>query len=72
MSLEGLWMWFQEQATILMFLIMTAMLVIAAWRRAWIGAVGSLLGMSLFLAFIINPDLLESVSAWFTGLLNIG
>lgn len=70
-TLKGFSDWFLEQAKYALFIILAVVLISALVKRAWIFAVGALLGLAIVGVFITNPDAIMSISEWLGGLLNI-
>jgi len=71
-SLRGFYTWFSDQVKWALFIVLLALLIVAIVKRAWIYAVGVLVGLALIGIFILNPEALLGISEWLGDLLNIG
>lgn len=72
MSLSELFTWFSTEVKWAMFIVLLVLLIVTAFKRAWVAMVGVILGLAFIGIFIVNPDVILSLSDWLAGLLSIG
>ena len=72
MSLEGLFTWFSAEIKWALFIVLLGLMIVTAFKRAWIAMIGILVGMAFIGIFIVNPETLITLSEWLSGLLGIG
>ncbi|GLY12703.1 hypothetical protein [Pseudobacillus badius] len=72
MSLSGLYTWFSQEVKWALFIILLILLIVTAFKRAWIAMVGVLVGMAFIGMFIVKPDLIITLAQWLTGKLGMG
>lgn len=72
MSLESLFDWFKEQVQIVLLAVLIIALIVTGAKRAWIAMIGALVGIAFIGVFVFNPDLIQNVSEWMAGKLDIG
>lgn len=72
MSLESLFDWFKEQVQIVLLAVLIIALIVTGAKRAWIAMIGALVGIAFIGVFVFNPDLIQNVSKWMAGKLDIG
>ena len=70
-DLKDFYDWFSSQVKWVLFIVLLGLLIVAIVKRAWLYAVGVLIGLSLIGIFILNPEALLGLSEWLGGLLNI-
>lgn len=70
-GLNDFWTWFKKQAEIVLFIVLLVLLIAAIIKRAWVSAIGILIGLSLIGIFILEPKALLNLSEWLGGLLGI-
>lgn len=70
-GLSGLYEWIKEQAKIILFIILIGLLVVTIVKRAWVSAVGVLVGMALVGVFITNPEYITNLSSWLAEKLSL-
>ncbi|MFS0890949.1 hypothetical protein [Peribacillus frigoritolerans] len=71
MDLGGLFEWFQQQAQYVVYTILIIVLISCVWKRAWILAVISMLGIGFVTIFVINPEIIESLAGWIADKVNL-
>lgn len=71
-SLKGFFDWFKQQAEIVLFIILLALLIVTIVRRAWVQALGILVGLMLLGIFIWKPSIIMNLSKWLAGKLSLG
>lgn len=72
MSLAGLFDWFSNEIKIALFIVLFIVLIVTAFKRAWIAMIGSIVGLAFIGMFIVEPELLTNVSEWLTDKLAVG
>lgn len=72
MSLEGIFQWFSEQVQYILLFVLFIVLLAAAYKRAWLTMIGSLIGLAFIGIFVVNPEVLLSLSEWLGGQLDLG
>ncbi|GGA56287.1 hypothetical protein GCM10007416_31880 [Kroppenstedtia guangzhouensis] len=72
MTLATLFDWFKEQVQYVLFGVMIVVLLVTAYKRAWIMMIGALVGIAFIGVFVFNPDIIENVSEWLAEKLDIG
>ncbi|MBD7939646.1 hypothetical protein H9655_21620 [Cytobacillus sp. Sa5YUA1] len=72
MDLGGLFQWFQQQAQYVVYTILIIVLISCIWKRAWILAVVSMLGIGFVTIFVVNPQIIEGLSGWIATRVSIG
>lgn len=72
MSLEGIKDFIVEQVEILLIIAFIVLIVITAYKRAWIAMIGVLLGFAFIGIFVADPDLILSLSEWLNNKINVG
>lgn len=72
MSLEGFYSWLSGEAKYAIYIIGIVLILWCLYKRAWLFALGAVIGLGGLSVFIINPELFVTVGTWFTGLLGIG
>ena len=70
-SLKGFFDWFKQQAEIVLFIILLALLIVTIVRRAWVQALGILVGLMLLGIFIWKPSIIMNLSKWLAGKLSL-
>jgi len=71
-SLEGLYNWFKDQASYVLFIILIALLIGTIVKRAWLSAVAVLVGLAFIGVFIMNPEAIKGISSWLSDMINVG
>lgn len=72
MGLETLFDWGKEQAKYVLFLGLFVVLIVTAFKRAWIAMIGAFVGLSFIAIFIANPEVIIDVGDWISRTLSIG
>lgn len=72
MSLSELFTWFSNEVKWAMFIVLLVLLIVTAFKRAWVAMVGVVLGLAFIGIFIAKPDIILNLSDWLAGLLSIG
>ncbi|MEN1969687.1 hypothetical protein WMZ97_16615 [Lentibacillus sp. N15] len=72
MGLAEFFSWAQDQIKYALFLVLFVLLIITAFKRAWIALIGVLIGLSFLAIFIVNPDMLINLGQWFSSKLRLG
>lgn len=72
MSIEGVYEWFAEQVKYALFLVLLVLLIVTAFKRAWIAMVGVIVGLTFIAIFIIDPDVIITLGTWLTEKLDFG
>lgn len=72
LTLAGVFEWFAAQIKYILFFGMLILLIVSAFRRAWITLFASLIGVAFIGIFVITPDIILTISEWLSGLLNMG
>lgn len=70
-SLEGFFTWFTDQAFYVVLIVMIVSMLGLAFKRAWLGMVGVVLGGSLILLFVKTPKAVEAIASWLASVLGI-
>ena len=71
MSIQGLYTWLAGEAKWAIFIVLIVVLIVTAYKRAWLEAIGTLVGLSLMAVIIVKPDLILSVGSWLGGLIGL-
>lgn len=72
MGLEALADWFQQQARYVLFIGLFVVLIVTAFKRAWIAMIGAFVGLAFISIFIMNPEIITDVGDWISRTLSIG
>lgn len=72
MGLGSLADWFQEQAKYVLFIGLFIVLIVTAFKRAWIAMIGAFVGLAFISIFIMNPEVITDVGDWISRTLKIG
>ncbi|MBM7716012.1 hypothetical protein JOC94_003023 [Bacillus thermophilus] len=72
MSIENLFDWLAGEVKWALFIALLVLLIVTAFKRAWIAMVGVVIGLAFIGMFIVKPDLIITLAEWLTGLLNFG
>lgn len=72
MTLADLFDWFKEQVGYVLFFAMIVVLLVSAFRQAWIAMIGSLVGIAFIGVFVFDPDIIRNVSEWLAGKIKLG
>ncbi|MFZ7947162.1 MULTISPECIES: hypothetical protein [Bacillaceae] len=72
MSIESLFDWFAGEVKWALFIALLVLLIVTAFKRAWIAMVGVVIGLAFIGMFIVKPDLIITLAEWLTNLLNFG
>lgn len=70
-SFEGLLTWVSEQGKSLILVAAIVFALILAFKRQFIGAIGTFVVLLLVYAFVARPTLLGDISEFATGLIGI-
>ena len=65
MTIEPLYQWFLDQVQLVLLMVFIGLLIYFAYKRAWLGMVGVVVGIAVIGIFIWNPNMLENLSNWF-------
>ncbi len=71
MSVSGLFNWFSTEIKYVLFIALFVLLIVTAFKRAWIAMVGVLIGLAFIGIFIVNPNAILSLSQWLASKLSI-
>lgn len=71
MSLQGVFEWLSGEVKWGLFIVLLIMLIVTAFKRAWIAMVGVIIGMAFIGMFIVKPQLIITIATWLTGLLGL-
>lgn len=72
MGLDGLFAWFQTQIKYALFIVLFILLIVTAYKRAWIALAGVVIGLSFLAIFVVNPEMLISLGSWLSEKLKLG
>lgn len=72
MGLSELFSWFQDQIKYALFLVLFILMIVTAFKRAWIALIGVIIGLSFLAIFIVNPEMLISLGSWLSEKLRLG
>lgn len=72
MSLQGFADWFMQQVEIVLIIVFVILLIVTAYKRAWIVMAGVIVGFSFIGIFVVNPDVLLSLSEWMNDKIRLG
>lgn len=72
MSLEGIKDWIVDQVEILLIIGFIVMVIVAAYKRAWIMLGAVIIGFAVIGIFVLNPEILLTLSEWINERVNIG
>jgi len=72
LDLAGIKDWVVEQVGILLTIAFIILLVITAYKRAWIGMAAVVVGFAFIGIFVFKPEILLALSEWMGEKLNIG
>lgn len=71
MSIQGVYEWFTAEVQWALMIGLLVLLIVTAFKRAWIAMIGVLIGMAFIGMFIINPNLILDLAEWFTGMFGL-
>lgn len=71
MGVSGLYTWVQEQAQYILFIAVIILSLVMAFKRQWIGLVGTLAGLAIIGLFIISPEMIKTVGSTLGGWLGL-
>jgi len=69
-GIDGGSKWVQEQGKLAFWAILVIVMIPIAWRRAWITAVGTVLGFAFVGIFVIYPTEMQQFAVWMKGLIS--
>jgi nicotinamide riboside transporter PnuC len=72
MSLQGFFEWFTSEVRYVLFIILIIVVLVTAYKRAWIAMIGSLVGLAFIGIFVLDPNKLLAISEWLGSKLSIG
>ncbi|MBO3287547.1 hypothetical protein MKY98_26850 [Paenibacillus sp. FSL M8-0228] len=72
MSLGGLVDWLSEEGKHAIFIAGIVFAIVLAFRRQFIGAIGTFLVLLVAYAFVAKPELFGTISEFITSKLNLG
>lgn len=73
MSLQGLYQWFQAEATTALFIFaILYVLVMFAWKKAYVSGFIGLIIIGFAGVIIAGPESLITMGRWFTDLISWG
>jgi len=72
MGLEGIKDFIIDQVAILLIIAFVIMLVVTAYKRAWIAMAAVIIGFAFIGIFVANPEILLTLSEWLNDKLRIG
>jgi len=72
MSLQGFFEWFTTEVKYVLFMVLIIVVLVTAYKRAWIAMIGSLVGLAFIGIFVLEPERLLNLSAWLGDKLNMG
>ncbi|WP_040980407.1 MULTISPECIES: hypothetical protein [Oceanobacillus] len=72
MSLEGIKDWIVDQVEILLIIGFIILVIVAAYKRAWIMLGATIIGFAVIGIFVTNPNILLDLSEWINDRVNIG
>lgn len=64
--------WVQEQAKYALFIGLIVVLIVTAFKRAWIAMIGAFVGLAFVSIFIVNPDMIIKIGHWISNMLSLG
>ncbi|MED4077603.1 hypothetical protein ACQKEY_22365 [Lysinibacillus fusiformis] len=71
MGVSGLFTWVQEQAQYILFIAVIILSLVMAFKRQWIGLVGTLAGLAIIGLFVIQPEMIKTVGTTIGGWLGL-
>lgn len=71
MDVSGVAKEFMDQAKWIYWALVVFVMIPLAWKRAWVGAVITALGLAFIGIFVIYPTELQGVATWMKGLFGI-
>lgn len=71
-SFQGVLDWASGEGKNLILIAGIFFALVLAFKRQFIGAIGTFLVLIVAYAFVSKPTMLAGISEWFTGLLGIG
>ncbi|WP_193065431.1 hypothetical protein [Oceanobacillus oncorhynchi] len=72
MSLSGLKDWIIDQVEILLIIGFVIVVIICAYKRAWIMLGACIIGFTFIGIFVNDPDILLNLSEWLNDKVKIG
>lgn len=63
--------WASTQAKYILFIALFVVLIVTAYKRAWIAMIGVILGLAFVAIFIINPETIITLSEWLARLIGL-
>lgn len=72
LTLEGAKVWFFDQVEIALSIILVILLLVTAYKRAWMAMVGVILGLAILGIFIVNDQAITSLASWLAEKIGMG
>lgn len=72
MGLQGVADWILAQVEILLLIVFVILLIVTAYKRAWIAMAAVIVGFAFIGIFVVNPNILLTLSEWLNGRLQLG
>lgn len=72
MGLQGIADWILAQVEILLLIVFVILLIVTAYKRAWIAMAAVIVGFAFIGIFVVNPNILLTLSEWLNGRLQLG
>lgn len=72
MGLQGISDWIIAQVEILLLIVFVILLIVTAYKRAWIAMAAVIIGFAFIGIFVVNPDVVLTLSEWLNNRLQLG
>lgn len=72
MDIQGLYTWFSGQVTWALYIVLLILLIVTAFKRAWIAMIGVIVGMAVIGMFIVQPDIISTIAEWLAEKIKLG
>lgn len=72
LTLEGAKVWFFDQVEIALSIILVILLLVTAYKRAWVAMIGVVIGLAILGIFIVNDQAITSLASWLAEKIGMG
>jgi len=72
MSVKGFYDFLQGEMKYVLFIILFFLIAYTVYKRAWVGLIGSIIGLAVVGMFIVDPEILLSLSGWAKDKFSVG
>ena len=72
MDISGLYTWFSGQVVWALYIVLLVLLIVTAFKRAWIAMIGVILGMAVIGMLVVNPEIIKALATWLAEKISLG